>query len=254
MAYNKHRTRLFFVILLRLIILIPEKFYKKLFKNRILKHEHLVFETTYESITAYNSILYCPTFLPIMQQQKLTLCILYVATLLLALTACATRIESADPASESASGTNQENNSFNATYGSCSLELTEDTSTEEAIQAVLRAEGQFVVDQNIDALMALWIDGSYIKNAKNTVDDKSDDQLWSDVDAIRHRYVRTVFPGAPTEIQPANLQIELDGDNAVVIATTRIGDEISPSGDRWELTRQNDCWLIQSLAYNLEPN
>jgi len=74
------------------------------------------------------------------------------------------------------------------------------------------------------------------------------------VDAIRHRYVRTVFPGAPTEIQPANLQIELDGDNAVVIATTRIGDEISPSGDRWELTRQNDCWLIQSLAYNLEPN
>ena len=97
-------------------------------------------------------------------------------------------------------------------------------------------------------LMALWADGGRVVDAKNTPTDESDDQLWIDKDAVRHRYVRTVFPGAPAAAVPADLQIEITGDNAIVAATTQIGGEVSPAGDRWELVRQGDGdWLWRRL-------
>lgn len=188
-----------------------------------------------------------------MQRKTIPFSTLLTLLILLALviSACATNLEKPE------AGKSEAEKSPAATsapaYGSCGLSLAEDVSDNDAIHAVVNAEGQFVVKQDIDALMALWADGSYIKNAKNSVADESDDQVWNDVDAIRHRYVRTVFPGAPAEIQPADLEIQINDGNAVVIATTHIGDEVSPSGDRWELQQQAGCWVIQSLAYNLEP-
>ena len=80
-----------------------------------------------------------------------------------------------------------------------------------------------------------------------------DDQFWRDKDAIRHRYVRTVFPGAPAQATPADLQVTITDRTAVVSATTHIGNETSPAGDRWTLLKQGPCWLIESLTYNLEP-
>jgi hypothetical protein len=136
--------------------------------------------------------------------------------------------------------------------GSCSLMLGADADDESAIRATLAAEGEQVVAQEITPLMALWAEDSFIADAKNTPDDDDDDQRWLDKDAIRHRYVRTVFPGAPASIQPADLAISIDGDLATVVATTSIGDEVAPAGDRWELVRQDGCWYIQSLTYNLE--
>lgn len=137
--------------------------------------------------------------------------------------------------------------------GSCTLNLPAGASDDDAISAVIRAEGQLVVEQKIDALMALWADGASITNAKNTPDAAEDDQYWRDKDAIRHRYVRMVFPGAPTQAAPADLKITRDGDQATVIATTHIGSEVSPAGDRWTLVRQGSCWLLENLTYNLEP-
>jgi hypothetical protein len=137
--------------------------------------------------------------------------------------------------------------------GSCTLDLPAGAGDEEAISAVLRAEGRLVVEQQIDPLMALWADGASIANAKNTPGIAEDDQFWRDKDAIRHRYVRTVFPGAPSQATPADLQITLDGDHASVLATTRIGDEVSPAGDRWTLVKRGSCWLLENLTYNLEP-
>jgi hypothetical protein len=136
--------------------------------------------------------------------------------------------------------------------GSCTLDLPADANDEAAIQAVLEAESRFMVAQQIDPLMRLWADGSHVADAKNTSDD-GDNQNWEGKDAIRHRYVRTVFPGAASSANPADLEITLDGDRASVRATTQIGDEISPAGDRWELVKINGCWSIQSLTYNLEP-
>jgi hypothetical protein len=140
-----------------------------------------------------------------------------------------------------------------AAAGSCTLGVPVAASDEEAITALIRAEGELVVAQQIDGLMALWVDGSSITNAKNTPGSAEDDQFWRDKDAIRHRYVRTVFPGAPAAATPADLQITATGDRAEVIATTRIGDEVSPGGDRWTLVKRGGCWLLENLTYNLEP-
>lgn len=136
--------------------------------------------------------------------------------------------------------------------GSCSLGI-ETAGDEDAIRSVLTAEGELVVAQDITRLMALWAADSHVTDAKNTPDDADDDQSWEGKDAIRHRYVRTVFPGAPAAAQPADLEISLDGDRATVRATTQIGSEVSPAGDRWELVKQENCWYIAGLTYNLEP-
>mgnify|MGYP000960519090 FL=1 len=138
--------------------------------------------------------------------------------------------------------------------GSCTLNLPPDTSGEDAITAVLRAEGELVVAQRIDDLMALWGEGASISDAKHTPIDNTDDQDWLGKDAIRHRYVRTVFPGAPSQATPADLEIAFTGgDRAVVTATTHIGGEVAPAGDRWTLVQRDGCWLLQNLTYNLEP-
>lgn len=137
--------------------------------------------------------------------------------------------------------------------GSCSLELTDGVSDEDAIRAVLAAEGELVVAQDIEPLMQLWAEEGVVADAGNTPERTDDDQRWIAKDAIRHRYVRTVFPGAPSAVQPADLQIVIDGDAATVRATTHIGDEVAPAGDRWELEKRDGCWVIKSLTYNLEP-
>lgn len=136
--------------------------------------------------------------------------------------------------------------------GSCTLNLAADAGDNAAVTAVLRAEGELVASQQIDALMALWAEGSAVVDAKNTPDDPGDDQRWRDKDAIRHRYVRTVFPGAPASAAPADLTITVEGDRATVRATTQIGGEVSPGGDRWTLVKQGGCWQIETLTYNLE--
>ncbi len=140
-----------------------------------------------------------------------------------------------------------------APIGSCSLGLPDGTSDSDQIRAVLHAEGELVVAQEIDRLMALWAAGSRVVDAKNTPTDEDDDQVWLDKDAVRHRYVRTVFPGAPKVATPADLVIAIDGGRAVITATTQIGGEVSPAGDRWVLVQENGCWAIERLVYNLEP-
>lgn len=141
-----------------------------------------------------------------------------------------------------------------AVVGSCSLSLPANTSDEESIQAVLLAEGDLVVKQQIDPLMALWAEDSAVVDAKHTPQDEADDQLWQGKDAIRHRYVRVVFPGAPKSITPHDMQVTVEGNNATVQSTTEIGKEESKGGDRWNLAKQDSCWLIQRLTYNLEVN
>jgi ketosteroid isomerase-like protein len=136
--------------------------------------------------------------------------------------------------------------------GSCILSLPPDIGGPEAIRAVLQAEGEFVVRQDIDHLMQLWTEDAVVADAKNTPADGTDDQRWEGKDAIRHRYVRTVFPGAPASVQPADLDIQIDEDHAQVTATTQIGAEVSPAGDLWQLHQVDGCWLIASLTYNLE--
>ena len=137
--------------------------------------------------------------------------------------------------------------------GSCSLSLPETGSDEKAIAAVLKAEGAYVVQQDITSLVTLWTDDGRIIDTEHTPADPSDDQIWHGRDAIRHRYVHRVFPGNPHVAQPLNLVVSITGENAVVTGTTQIGDEVSPAGDLWLLVKERDCWMIQELVFNLEP-
>lgn len=139
-----------------------------------------------------------------------------------------------------------------ADIGSCSLGLSPIAGDEDTIAAMLRAEGDYVTQQDILALMRLWAEDGRVVDAKHTPNILEDDQTWQGTDAIRHRYVRWVFPGAPAMAQPADLVINLVGEEAVVTSTTQIGDEVSPAGDRWSLVKSEGCWVIQELVFNLE--
>jgi hypothetical protein len=137
--------------------------------------------------------------------------------------------------------------------GSCSLGLAQAVTDEAAIVALLNAEGTYVTEQDIVALMRLWIQEGRVVDAKHSPLDVTDDQTWQGADAIRHRYIHRVFPGAPALAQPADLVIRITGEKAVVTSTTRIGNEVSPKGDRWQLVKEEGCWVIQELVFNLEP-
>lgn len=124
---------------------------------------------------------------------------------------------------------------------------------EEAVVQLVRAEGEGVVQQDIDRLMDIWADDGAIVDAKNTPDDAKDDAKWEGKEAIRQRYVNLVFPSAPMQAEAGDMQVTIEGSKATVVSTTNIGDEVSPGGDRWNLEKRNGRWYLVMLTYNLEP-
>ncbi len=125
---------------------------------------------------------------------------------------------------------------------------------EDAVTQLVRAEGEGVVQQDIDRLMDIWAADGQIVDANHTPDNTADDAKWIGRDAIRQRYVNLVFPSAPMKAEAGDLRVTLDATKATVTATTNIGDEVSPSGDKWTLEKRDGRWYITSLTYNLEPN
>lgn len=124
---------------------------------------------------------------------------------------------------------------------------------EEAIRQLIRQEGEGVVAQDLDGLMAMWLPEGVVTDAKHTPADPGDDARWRGRDAIRERYQVLVFPGAPSVAGAVDVLITLDGDRATATSTTRIGNEVSPGGDRWTFVKRDGRWWIESLTYNLEP-
>lgn len=124
---------------------------------------------------------------------------------------------------------------------------------EAAIRQLLQLEGEGVVAQDIEGLMALWLPEGAVTDARHTPDNPDDDARWRGSNAIRERYQVLVFPGAPSVAGAVDVEIVLDGDRATATGTTRIGDEVSPAGDRWTFARRDGRWYIESLTYNLEP-
>ena len=110
-----------------------------------------------------------------------------------------------------------------------------------------------MVQQDIERLMEIWAEDGVVIDARHTPDDPSDDLTWRGRDAIRQRYVTLVFPGNPTIAGATDVQLTIEGDTAEALATTRIGAEVAPGGDRWTFAKRGGRWLITSLTYNLEP-
>ncbi|MBC7224206.1 MAG: nuclear transport factor 2 family protein [Anaerolineae bacterium] len=127
------------------------------------------------------------------------------------------------------------------------------TDDRAAILDLLRREAEGVVAQDLEALMALWAEDAVVTDAAHTPDNPADDLVWRGRDAIRDRYVHVVFPGGAREAGPLDVRIEVRGERATAWATTRIGDEVAPGGDRWTFVRRGGRWLLESLTYNLEP-
>ena len=123
---------------------------------------------------------------------------------------------------------------------------------EEALLQLLAAEGEGVVQQDIERLMEIWAPDGVVMDARHTPDDSGDDLAWRGRDAIRQRYVTLVFPGNPSAAGAADVQLTIEGDTAEALSTTRIGSEVAPGGDRWSFARREGHWLITSLTYNLE--
>ncbi|NOZ48452.1 MAG: DUF4440 domain-containing protein [Chloroflexi bacterium] len=126
-------------------------------------------------------------------------------------------------------------------------------SDEEAIQGLLRAEGEAVVQQDMERLAELWTEDAVVRDAKHTPQNEEDDAVWRGIDAVLDRYVVLVFPGNPQLVAPQVVSMEVQGDEARVVSTTQIGEEVSPKGDVWTFVRQDGRWWIASLTYNLEP-
>lgn len=126
-------------------------------------------------------------------------------------------------------------------------------SDEEAIQGLLRAEGEAVVAQDMPRLADLWAEDAVVRDAKHTPQNEADDAVWRGIDAIMDRYVVLVFPGNPQSVAPQVVSMDIRGDEARVISTTQIGAEVAPMGDAWTFVRQDGRWWIMSLTYNLEP-
>jgi len=122
-----------------------------------------------------------------------------------------------------------------------------------AIRQLILLEGQGVVRQDIAGLTNLWAADAVITDAKHTPDQPGDDARWPGRDAIRERYIVLVLPGNPTVNSPTDIEIVIDGDRATAISTTRIGQEVSPGGDRWSFVKREGRWWIAGLTYNLEP-
>lgn len=127
------------------------------------------------------------------------------------------------------------------------------TGDEAALQALLRSEANAVVQQDIERLAELWAEDGTVVDAGHTPENTVDDASWRGRDAILDRYMVLVFPGNPQYADPGDITIEISGDSATARSTTRIGDEVSPAGDRWEFRYTDGRWLITSLTYNLEP-
>lgn len=126
-------------------------------------------------------------------------------------------------------------------------------SDKDAVAQLVRAEGEGVVQQDIDRLLDIWAADGQIIDANHTPDNAADDAKWIGRDAIRQRYVNLVFPSAPMKAEAGDFQVTLDATKATVTSTTNIGDEVSPSGDKWTLEKRDNRWYITGLTYNLEP-
>ncbi len=124
---------------------------------------------------------------------------------------------------------------------------------EEAIDQLIVAEGEAVVQQDIDRLQSMWASDGVVTDANNTPSNTSDDKTWKGWNAIRDRYVNIVFPSNPAFAEHPNIRVTITGDTATAIADTKIGVTNQKDNDRWTFRKIDGQWKITSLTYSLAP-
>ncbi len=127
------------------------------------------------------------------------------------------------------------------------------SSDEEAIRQLIDAEGEAVVQQDIDRLQGMWASDGVVTDANRTPDNPSDDKTWKGWQAIRDRYVNIVFPSNPVLAEHPNTRVTITGDTASAISDTKIGVTNVKDNDKWTFRKLTGQWKITSLTFGVAP-
>ena len=124
---------------------------------------------------------------------------------------------------------------------------------EEAIRQLIVAEGEAVVQQDIDRLQAMWASDGVVTDANRTPDNPADDKSYKGWTEIRNRYVNIVFPSNPAFAEHPNIRVNITGDTASAIADTKIGITNLKDNDKWTFRKIDGRWQVTSLTFSLAP-
>ena len=124
---------------------------------------------------------------------------------------------------------------------------------EEAIRQIIVAEGEAVVQQDIDRLQAMWASDGVVTDANRTPDNASDDKTWKNWSQIRDRYVNIVFPSNPAFAEHPNIRVTITSDTATALADTKIGITNLKDNDKWTFRKIDGQWKVTSLTFSLAP-
>lgn len=121
---------------------------------------------------------------------------------------------------------------------------------EEALRQLIVAEGEAVVQQDIDRLQAMWASDGIVTDANRTPDNAGDDKTWKNWSAIRDRYVNIVFPSNPAFAEHPNIRVTITGTTASAVADTKIGVTNVKDNDKWTFRKIDGQWKITSLTFS----
>lgn len=124
---------------------------------------------------------------------------------------------------------------------------------EEALRQLIVAEGEAVVQQDIDRLQGMWANDGVVTDANRTPNNGGDDKTWKNWTAIRDRYVNIVFPSSPAFAEHPNIRITITGDTASAVADTKIGVTNLKDNDKWTFRKIDGQWKITSLTFSAAP-
>ncbi|MBI5031256.1 MAG: nuclear transport factor 2 family protein [Chloroflexi bacterium] len=124
---------------------------------------------------------------------------------------------------------------------------------EEAIRQLIVAEGEAVVQQDIDRLQGMWANDGVVTDANRTPDNAADDKSWKNWNQIRDRYVNIVFPSNPAFAEHPNIRVNITGDTATATADTKIGVTNLKDNDKWTFRKITGQWKVTSLTFSLAP-
>ncbi len=124
---------------------------------------------------------------------------------------------------------------------------------EEALKQLITAEGEAVVQQDIDRLQVMWASDGVITDANRTPTNANDDKTWKQWAAIRDRYVNIVFPSNPAFAEHPNIRVTITGDTASAVADTKIGSTNAKDNDKWTFRKMDGQWKMTSLTFWVAP-
>ena len=131
--------------------------------------------------------------------------------------------------------------------------ITPPPDAAQAIAELIAVHRAAVIADDVQGVLDIWAEDGMITDANHTPDDPADDHVWRGLDAVLSYYTTILFPLYLSEIGPVDTVLTVEGTEAVMMGTTKIGDELSPGGERWTFALRGGEWKITGMTFNLEP-